>query len=415
MTAVSAAMREIIRSFVILSIVFYYRFAFMDFKHIKNLTETQAEIRLFDTIGAAGSTGSEIADEIAWLVDHQEVKEILVRINSGGGSMVEGFGIFSALHNAKTKGVTVNVSIEGLAASMAGIIAMVGDHISMIDFGLLMIHDPHLGGAEPNEKQAEILEKFKSSAVTITANRTGISAEEISDLMTAETWLDADEAKAKGFIDEIVTSDIESKKKEEQHMSFMDVAMSLSIKTNPNKMENVKNHFDLDAKASEEDVINKITDIENKAKELESQNKELTEAVANHADEIEAKDKSLVEKDQEISDLGDRIKKSNESIIKTMIKNAVEAGKIKKDSEESFVEMCGSDVSFAEKLLNAIPDAKVNVLKDFIDPTKKPVENELSFRELEKSNPEKLEEIKKNDPEKYKAMYLNEYGVEIKL
>jgi len=376
----------------------------MNLKHIKNVTETQAEIRLFDTIGAGRSTGSEIAEEIAWLIDHQDVKEILVRINSGGGSMIEGFGIFSALHNAKKKGVKVNVSIEGLAASMAGIIAMVGDKITMVDFGVLMIHDPNMGGSEPNEKQQEILNKLKNSAVKIMSNRTGISADDISEMMSEETWLEADEALAKGFIDEIESTTIDNIEKEAAQMEFLEICMSLSKKVTKPNMKNILSHFNL-TEGTQEDVLAAIDKIESKASELEKENSGLIETITSHNDEI-------AKKDVEIASLGERILASDKNIVKTLFNEAVKAGKIKKDSVEGLIETCGSDSVLAEKLINSVVVPAVNVITNFIKKTDGTAPVEMGFREMEKSDPKKLENIKATNPELYKEVYLNEYKTE---
>jgi len=105
---------------------------------IKNVTKDAAEINLFDEVGEDGISGQRFADEMQMLVDFG-VKEINININSPGGSIMDGFSIFHAITNSKA---TVNTNIVGVAASMAGIFALAGDHVTIVDFGKIMIHDP---------------------------------------------------------------------------------------------------------------------------------------------------------------------------------------------------------------------------------------------------------------------------------
>ena len=129
---------------------------------------------------------------------------INVRINSGGGSVFEGFAIYNmlALHNAK-----INILIEGAALSIASVIAMAGDHIAMCENALFMVHDPSSGswgGADDMRKQADMLDKVAGQIKTTYAARTGLSEDVVGELMSDETWMTADEALEHGFIDEVI-------------------------------------------------------------------------------------------------------------------------------------------------------------------------------------------------------------------
>jgi len=373
----------------------------MDLKHIKNISETSAEILIFDNIGAGSNTGQQIAEEVSWLVDNMSITEILVRINSGGGSMIEGFGIFSALQAAKAKGVTINVKIEGLAASMAGIIAMVGDSISMLDYGILMMHNPHTGGGKVDDKTQQILDKFKQSAIKIITNRTGKSSEEIDALMTEETWLDASEALEQGFIDNIIETG-SKKQTKEMHNALFEIAMSLHKKEKkPNKitMKKVIAHFELGETASEQDILDKVTELENRATDSE------TKMIDLDAKNFDLENK-LQEMETEKSDLSEKMIESNKKIVNILIDNAIKAGKIKKDAKDSLIEASKGDADLVETMINAVETPKIK-LSDLID--NKSEETKMSFRDLEKNNPAKLAEIKSSNPEEYKRLYDLEY------
>ena len=192
-------------------------------KYITNVSKDKAEINLFDEIGNGGISGQAFADEIQMLNDFG-VKEIHVNINSPGGSIIEGFSIFSAILNSEAK---VHTHIVGIAASMAGVIAMAGHTITMVDFGKLMIHNPS-GSSDPDNKEQNALDSLKDSLLVIFKNRTNKSKTELSDIMDNETWLNAKDALSGGFIDEIV-NDMHLRKKVRKRQAVAEIVNILDF------------------------------------------------------------------------------------------------------------------------------------------------------------------------------------------
>lgn len=128
-----------------------------------------------------------------------DVSTINLSINSGGGSVFDGIAIYNMLKSHKA---TVNVYIEGLAASIASVIAMAGDTITMRSGSMMMVHMPWTlsqGNAEEMRKTADTLEKTGDSIVDIYSERTGISSDDIRNIMNDETWLSAEEAVKQGW------------------------------------------------------------------------------------------------------------------------------------------------------------------------------------------------------------------------
>ncbi|WP_273947698.1 head maturation protease, ClpP-related [Leuconostoc mesenteroides] len=128
-----------------------------------------------------------------------DVSTINLSINSGGGSVFDGIAIYNMLKSHKA---TVNVYIEGLAASIASVIAMAGDTITMRSGSMIMVHMPWTlsqGNAEEMRKTADTLEKTGDSIVDIYSERTGISSDDIRNIMNDETWLSAEEAVEQGW------------------------------------------------------------------------------------------------------------------------------------------------------------------------------------------------------------------------
>jgi ATP-dependent Clp endopeptidase proteolytic subunit ClpP len=165
------------------------------------------DINIYDVIGAKlYSDGVRAKDVLAQVSASKSAKTINLRINSAGGDVFEGVAIYNTLaaHPARK-----TVTIDGIAASMASVIAMVGDEIIMPNNSLMMIHDPSAfagGNAKDLRKTAEVLEKTRANLANIYAARTRQTLAKVLSMMTAETWMTADEAKALGFADRVTDS-----------------------------------------------------------------------------------------------------------------------------------------------------------------------------------------------------------------
>lgn len=136
------------------------------------------------------------------------VKTIRVHLNSPGGDVFSATTIANVLRDQRvTKGRTVETIVDGLAASAASIILMGGDPVKMGDNALVMIHNPWsiaLGEAKDFRKAADELDTIRNTIVATYKWHSELSDEEIVALMDATTWMDADEAIARGFASEKV-------------------------------------------------------------------------------------------------------------------------------------------------------------------------------------------------------------------
>jgi ATP-dependent Clp protease protease subunit len=169
------------------------------FYALEKSNDGTATIHLYDEVGAFGSGSKEFLADLGKL----DGQHIHLRINSPGGSVVEGTAIYNALRRHKG-GLTVH--IDALAASMASVIAMAGAPVYIADNALLMIHNPwtvSAGDSEQLRKEADLLDKLKSTLVNAYTRKTGMDQEQIAEMMDSETWLDAVEAVALGFADAI--------------------------------------------------------------------------------------------------------------------------------------------------------------------------------------------------------------------
>lgn len=159
------------------------------------------------TLTLYGSVSAEVlpdaasfsAKDVRDALDVHGAGDMTINLNSAGGGAMEGLAIFNALKSHSGK-ITVNV--DAIAASAASLIAMAGDEINMRDGALIMIHDPSamtIGTSAQHRQSADRLDVLSNQFRSIYAKRTGKSEKAIGDLMTAETWMDADQAIGAGF------------------------------------------------------------------------------------------------------------------------------------------------------------------------------------------------------------------------
>ncbi|GAA4648717.1 hypothetical protein GCM10023116_09880 [Kistimonas scapharcae] len=159
-----------------------------------------AELMIYDVIGDwAGLSARQLVDTLKTI----DIDAITVRINSPGGSVFDGIAIYNAL---RYHPANITVRIEGLAASIASVIAMAGDTVQMAENALFMIHNPFgwvSGEADDLRRTAGMLDKARDSIAMTYSERCGLPVAEIVTLMAEETWFTAAEAKEKGLIDSI--------------------------------------------------------------------------------------------------------------------------------------------------------------------------------------------------------------------
>jgi|GEM_PF-5697031 len=133
-----------------------------------------------------------------------DVEQIDVYMNSPGGFIDDGFGIYAAL---KKHDATVNVHIVGAAYSMASVIAMAGDTVTIEDTGMIMIHSPAsgiVGQADEMRKEADVLDKYEHRLLNGYKRRDlNMTEKELKKAVKNETWYTADEALEAGLVDEI--------------------------------------------------------------------------------------------------------------------------------------------------------------------------------------------------------------------
>ena len=159
----------------------------------------EAEVMLYDEVGGwFGATADEFIADLKGVT----AKNLRVRVNSPGGSVFEGIAIANAL---RSHPANVTVQVDGIAASIASVIAMAGDRVEMAPNTMMMIHDASglcMGNASDMEEMAELLDLISDNIADAYAARAGGTRDEWRDRMRAETWFLPDDAVKAGLADE---------------------------------------------------------------------------------------------------------------------------------------------------------------------------------------------------------------------
>jgi ATP-dependent Clp endopeptidase proteolytic subunit ClpP len=205
--------------------------------NIQNKAGETADIYIFDEIGTYGVTAQEFISDIKDLKD----TPINLRINSIGGDVFDGMAMYNVIKRRESK---TTVYIEGIAASIATIIALGADEVVMAENSLFMIHNAWGGAsgeAKDMRKTAETLDKISSELIDIYRKKTGLSYEVLSEMMDEETWLNANEAYELRFIDTISDSIKVAAKYDVskfKNITEEEIKNKLSININNKKMTN---------------------------------------------------------------------------------------------------------------------------------------------------------------------------------
>lgn len=165
--------------------------------------EKSADIYIYEEIGYWGVTARQFASSLKALGD---IDHINLRIHSPGGDVFEGIAIYNLLN---THPASKTVYIDGLAASMASVIAMVGNPVIMPENAMMMIHKPWgITGGDANDMRdyADLLDKVEGVLIPSYAQKTGKTPDELAAMLGEETWLTAQECVEHGFADQLLPS-----------------------------------------------------------------------------------------------------------------------------------------------------------------------------------------------------------------
>ena len=228
------------------------------------------------------------------------LEEVVMEINSGGGSVLDGYRLYYAILAMRDRGVKVTAIINSLAASMASVIAMAADEIHMVKGGQMMIHDASLssgGNASEHMQVSEFLDGISDEIADIYAGKSGMKKDVVRGMMKTETWLNADKAKAMGLVDKVIGSKFDTITK--ASMSILDkllpnAELASKIEARDSEIKSLESAItEVSAKSAmiENELQNAITELTSVKAELD----EKSEALKIAEEKIAEQESSITE------------------------------------------------------------------------------------------------------------------------
>tara|TARA_R100001129_G_scaffold55966_1_gene38509 strand:+ start:529 stop:1581 length:1053 start_codon:yes stop_codon:yes gene_type:complete len=298
--------------------------------------DKSADIFIYSEIGGYDMNAKSFIEQLKDL----KGKNLNIYINSLGGSVFDGLAIYNALKNHKQK---VTTKVQGIAASIASVIAMAGDEIEMAENSLFMIHNPFTmagGDAKELRKTADVLDKIGEEIAQIYAQKTETDIDTLVGLMDAETWFNANETIESGFANSI-TKAIEVENNYDiskfKNISYDDIN---SVLTNTKNKDMAKENANVDNTEENKSILSKIKSlISNNADEqitneheegheekeeadvadwdgMETRIENLEKAVHKLEEAMGMKDDEIVDKTQQLETASNEIESLNNEISK---------------------------------------------------------------------------------------------------
>jgi ATP-dependent Clp protease protease subunit len=204
---------------------------------------------IYEWFGIAASSPNAFRDELA----KHKGKNIKVWIDSFGGDVFAGAGIYNALKSHDGKVTTI---VDGKAMSAASVIAMAGEEIHMSPVGIMMIHNPLTrawGEAKDMRHAADVLDEVKETIINAYQMKTGKPRNKISEMMDEETYMSAKKALNDGFADKILYSD-KGDEPVENNFSFSHMTIKNSMDESMKKFFEVVTNKNLSTKPGSENI-----------------------------------------------------------------------------------------------------------------------------------------------------------------
>jgi ATP-dependent protease ClpP protease subunit len=304
--------------------------------------------------------------------------KVLVKINSPGGRVTDGWAIIDAI-----KTCLADTHVYGLAASIAGICGIVGNHRTCDDIATEMVHPP-MGGS--NEYKGLV----KNNLTTLLTARTKMTADKIGEMMNGASmhWFDSSEMWANGMVDEEPIK-TETKFKRPVSNDLKEVYAVYNSLTQTNDDMDLKEMLKgmWPGKTESESVVNML--------QLKSEN----DALKVQNEVLKGENTTLKTKIEDAS------KAAKAMDVKNLVDGAIKAGKIAETSRGSWEVMATADYTSAKTALDAIVKTKNASASAIPVPKDANVTDETkTYNYLTKHNPSALAEILKNDPAEFERL-----------
>lgn len=357
---------------------------------------TPAEILLYGTIGASSNATSDFISQFKQL--EAKHAQINVRINSTGGDVFDGITIYNTIKNSQSD---VAIYVDGLAASMASVIALAGKRIYMSRFAQLMLHKVSgnvNGDADKLRETASLMEEVEKSISEIYASRTGLTTAEVNNQFLQrgkDTWFNAKQALQNKLIDEIfdgVVSKPSVKADAEKLYTFYQLQIQNTLTNSDMELKaSIINQLGLQECASDTDIFNSIQAQSKTIADLKIENQNLS---------------------AQLSDFQNQLAASQKQKVKDLLDNAIKMHIITEDQRTVYTTLAEANFEATKLALNAIKPYKSIASQLQAESAS---DEYKTFQEYQEKAPELLAAMKVNDPEKFSALFKKQFGKSPKL
>ncbi len=407
----------------------------MQLRNIKCIAGKVYELYINGLIGSEDCPASRIVDEIKYVKSNINPSLLKVRLNSPGGSVMDGVAIFSEILRSNIPFESHN---DGMAGSMAGFfwLATLKENRYAADFALAMFHNPLFNGTsledlkDPLQKKAA--EAFKSQIMTLINKYSRKSEKEMDAIMAATTWMTADDCVKEGFllkenIEEYEQAPVLDAEKEQPEALYKVAATYMeSVRAineiYPNQVT-IKNQINMN-----EQLRLKVTAALqlNEAANDEAILKAITAVQAAYSEEIktvkaqitvlEGEKKTAVSKLATVeASLADyKVKEAKEAELKitAAVDLAIKDGKVEATAKDAMLILAKTDFSAFETMIKGLkvvvkaPDVMAHLSDDMkvVASSMGIEEKNLSFEFLSKNDPKLLKKLQSEQPAVYAAL-----------
>lgn len=318
--------------------------------------------------------------------------KIDVHINSKGGDVFSGMAIYNALRNSTAD---ITIYVDGLAASIAGVIALCGKPLYMSRYARLMLHRVSgyaYGTAEDMRRTAEQAESLENDLAAMIAGRCGMKAEDVKAAYFdgGEHWFTAQEAAdmgmASGIVDSGEVREPAANATTEEIYEYTNRLLEPQKDENMALLEEIKKKSSFSDMATEEQVLRHIDCLENQADKVPA---------------LENKVKELQE------ELGKNRKTAHEAFLD----QAVSEGRITKDVVPHFLNLMEKDEKSVREAINALPKKGTARVEDWLGSgvaAGPATLLDMTWDEIDKA--ERLAELKNQYPDLYQKKFNEKFG-----
>lgn len=354
--------------------------------NIINKKDKSVEVRLYGEIWSYGEGSSRnLSNKLRELAKSNS--NITIRMNSGGGSVLEGVAIYNIISSVDA---FITIIIEGIAASAASFICMAADKVVMGKATRMMLHKisgSSWGSAKKLRDDADVMDSWEEDLYKLYAEKTQLSVEEVKSTFFQEgkdVWLSPKQALDYGLVDEIIEQKVKEPSNSvvnsvNQLWQHYDTQISNLINTKNKMNEELLKELSLPTNASQEDVTNAI-------KALKGKN-------------------TPPEEDEEKKEMANKLAAMEKSRIEDLVNSAVKDKRISADQKANWEKLATNDFESAKATLES--------LKPILKPTD--LINQNSVRKIEdrsnwtiedylKNDGAALAEMKEKEPAKYQSL-----------